>query len=56
MPSALKMRETLALRHELANLLGFASFADYKLDDTMAKTPANVDALLSKVWVPLTQA
>ena len=26
------MRETLALRHELANLLGFASFADYKLD------------------------
>ena len=49
------MRETLALRHELANLLGFASFADYKLDDTMAKTPANVDALLGKVWVKAVQ-
>ena len=44
------MRETLALRAELAGLLGYASFADYKLDDTMAKTPAQVDTLLKQVW------
>ena len=44
------MRETLALRAELAGLLGYRSFADFKLDDTMAKTPGNVDALLKRVW------
>lgn len=44
------MGETLSLRHELANLLGYATFADFKLDDTMAKTPGNVDALLKGVW------
>jgi peptidyl-dipeptidase Dcp len=32
--------EMVALRAERANLLGFASFADYRLDDQMAKTPA----------------
>ncbi|MCX8999548.1 M3 family metallopeptidase [Rhizobiaceae bacterium BDR2-2] len=45
------MRETLSLRAELASLLGYGTFADYKLDDTMAKTPAHVDALLKQVWV-----
>ena len=42
--------ETLALRHELANLLGFATYADFKLDNTMAKTPAEVRSLLETVW------
>ncbi|WP_269582343.1 M3 family metallopeptidase [Roseibium sp. Sym1] len=46
------IRETLALRAEKARLLGFSNFADYKLDDTMAKTPANVRGLLTKVWEP----
>lgn len=45
------MRETLSLRAELAALLGYQNFAGYKLDDTMAKTPANVEALLRQVWV-----
>jgi len=36
------IREIVALREERAKLLGFASFADYKLDDTMAKTPSPV--------------
>lgn len=40
----------LALRNEKARLLGYASFADLKLDDTMAKTPDAVNALLMKVW------
>ncbi|MTI46106.1 peptidyl-dipeptidase Dcp [Roseibium hamelinense] len=44
--------ETLKLRTEKANLLGFKSFADFKLDDTMAKTPAAVEDLLMNVWTP----
>ncbi len=42
--------ETLALRRELADLLGFASYADFKLDNTMAKTPAGATELLETVW------
>ena len=42
--------EILALRQERAKLLGYASYAGFKLDDTMAKTPATVDALLGEVW------
>lgn len=44
------VREVLALRLEKAKLLGYENFAAYKLDDTMAKTPANVNDLLMKVW------
>ena len=33
------MAEMLALREERAKLLGFASHADFKFDDSMAKTP-----------------
>lgn len=42
--------EILRLRDERAKLLGFASFADFKLDDTMAKTPRAVRSLLDEVW------
>src|SRR6201994_2548593 len=34
--------EMVRLRGERARLLGFATFADYRLDDNMAKTPAAV--------------
>ncbi len=44
--------EIVRLRDELAKLLGYASFAQYKLDDTMAKTPAAARALLEQVWHP----
>ncbi len=44
--------ETLKLRDERAKLLGFARFVDFKLDDTMAKKPAAVRALLDEVWAP----
>ncbi len=44
--------ETLALRQERAKLLGYASFADYKLEPEMAKTPAAVRDLLLRVWEP----
>ncbi|WP_458358899.1 M3 family metallopeptidase [Tabrizicola fusiformis] len=44
--------EILALRHERAALLGYASFADYKLEPEMAKTPQAVRDLLMRVWEP----
>jgi peptidyl-dipeptidase Dcp len=44
--------ELTALRDEKARLLGYPSFAHYKLDDTMAKTPAAVSGLLDAVWAP----
>jgi peptidyl-dipeptidase Dcp len=42
--------ETLALRSERAKLLGYPTFAHYRLDDAMAKTPEAVAALLDGVW------
>lgn len=44
------MGETLALRAEKAKLLGFPTYAAFKLDNSMAKTPANVMDLLLPVW------
>ncbi|THD45466.1 MAG: M3 family peptidase [Bradyrhizobium sp.] len=46
------MRETVQLRDERAHLLGYASFADYRLADSMAKTPAAALGLLDRVWAP----
>lgn len=40
----------MGLRSELAKLLGYATYAAYVLDDTMAKTPDEVRKLLDKVW------
>jgi peptidyl-dipeptidase Dcp len=44
--------EILALREERARLLGYASFADFKLEPEMAKTPDAVRDLLLRVWQP----
>jgi peptidyl-dipeptidase Dcp len=44
--------ETVKLRAERAKLLGYETFAHYRLDDAMAKTPANVRELLDRVWTP----
>jgi peptidyl-dipeptidase Dcp len=44
--------EIMALRAEQARLLGYATFADYRLDDTMAKTPEAAADLLRQVWEP----
>ncbi|KAI95854.1 peptidase M3 [Rhodomicrobium udaipurense JA643] len=44
------IREILALRAELARLLGFSTYAAYQIDDAMAKTPATARGLLEKVW------
>ena len=45
-------REMLALRQEMANLLGYPDFASFKLETEMAKTPGNVRQLLDDVWAP----
>ena len=44
--------EILALREERAKLLGYESFAAYKLETEMAKTPEAVRSLLMAVWEP----
>lgn len=44
------MADILRLRGEKAKLLGYQSYAAYKLDDQMAKTPAAVRTLLEEVW------
>lgn len=44
--------ETLSLREERAQLLGYSNFAQYKLETEMAKTPDAVRKLLSDVWEP----
>jgi peptidyl-dipeptidase Dcp len=44
--------EIVALRAEQACLLGYDSYAAYRLDDAMAKTPAAAEALLRQVWEP----
>ena len=44
--------EMIALRQEKASMLGFDSHADYVLDNSMAKTPENVNKLLQTVWEP----
>ena len=46
------IEETVKLRIERANLLGFNTFAAYKLDNQMAKTPEAVRDLLMAVWAP----
>jgi len=44
--------ETLKLREERANLLGYDTFADYKLETEMAGKPDAVRDLLMQVWTP----
>jgi peptidyl-dipeptidase Dcp len=44
--------EILALREESAKLLGYPTFAAYRLEDSMAKTPEAVRGLLERVWKP----
>jgi len=46
------INKIIKLRTQKAQLLGFATSADFILDDTMAKTPKAVYNLLNTVWTP----
>jgi len=46
------IKETLELRAERAQLLGYTDFASFKLEEEMAKTPEAVRDLLEAVWEP----
>lgn len=46
------INKIMKLRTQKAQLLGFATSADFILDDTMAKTPKAVYELLNTVWTP----
>ena len=42
--------DLVRLRIEVANLLGHKTYADFSLEESMAKTPARVRELLERVW------
>ncbi|HYN01053.1 MAG TPA: M3 family metallopeptidase [Vicinamibacteria bacterium] len=44
--------EILALRAERARLLGYETHADWRLENSMARTPDRAVALLEAVWTP----
>lgn len=46
------INKIMKLRTQKAQLLGFATSADFVLDDTMAKTPKAVYDFLGTVWAP----
>jgi len=46
------INKIMKLRTQKAQLLGFATSADFVLDDTMAKTPKTVYDFLGTVWAP----
>ena len=44
--------EILELREEAAKIMGYPTYAAYRLEDSMAKTPEAVRSLLERVWQP----
>lgn len=46
------IKKLISLRLKKARILGFENFAQYQLDERMAKTPEAVYELLDKLWEP----
>ena len=44
--------QIVKLRDQRAELLGFNNYAEYSIDDNMAKTSQNVYDFLNKIWMP----
>lgn len=44
--------QLVKLRDQRAKLLGYTNFAEFSIDDNMAKTPQNVYDFLNKIWEP----
>jgi len=50
------LKELIAKRHELAQLLGYENFAAYSMDGMMIENPANAKTFLDEVGVALKKA
>lgn len=46
------IKEILSLRLQKAKIFGYKNFAEYQLEDKMAKTPEAAYTLLMKIWEP----
>ncbi len=46
------IKKLVRFRLEKANLLGYDTYADFVLEERMAKKPENVYKLLNQIWVP----
>jgi peptidyl-dipeptidase Dcp len=46
------IEQVVKLRLEKARIMGYNTYADYVLDDCMAKNPTNVYQLLGGIWTP----
>ena len=46
------IKKIIALRNEKVNLLGYKTYADFKLEKNMAKTPETVNKFLADLWEP----
>ncbi len=46
------IKKIIALRNEKINLLGYKTYADFKLEKNMAKTPETVNKFLADLWAP----
>lgn len=46
------IKQIVELRIEKAKLLGYETYAHFKLEKNMAKTPANVIKFLNELWMP----
>lgn len=49
------IKKIIALRNEKVNLLGYKTYADFKLEKNMAKTPETVNKFLADLWKPALQ-
>lgn len=47
-----KIKEITSLSARKAEILGYKTYAHYKLEDNMAKTPENANEFLHSVWTP----
>lgn len=46
------VKKIIDLRIKIANILGYGTYAEYALEDRMAKTPATVDSFIEKLLEP----
>jgi len=46
------IKKIIALRNEKVNLLGYKTYADFKLERNMAKNPETVNKFLADLWAP----